>query len=57
VNDARKEYEEALRIYRGLTEKEPETYLPYVAATLINLGGLDRAENQPEKARKTFERP
>jgi hypothetical protein len=28
------EYEEALKIYRDLAQKEPETYLPYVAATL-----------------------
>ena len=49
------EYEEALKIYRELAEKEPETYLPYVAATLNNLGILDRAQNQPEEARKAFE--
>jgi tetratricopeptide (TPR) repeat protein len=55
VNEARKEYEEALKIYRGLAEKEPELELPYVAATLINLGILDRAQNQPEEARKAFE--
>jgi len=55
VSDARKEYEEALRIYRGLAEKEPETYLPYVAATLINVGILDRTQNEPEQVRKAFE--
>ena len=49
------EYEEALNIYRELAEKEPETYLPYVAATLNNLGILDRAQNRPEEARKAFE--
>ena len=49
VSDARKEYEEALRIYRGLAEKEPETYLPYVAATLINVGILDLIQNEPEQ--------
>lgn len=49
------EYEEALKIYRELAEKEPETYLPYVAATLNNLGILDRAQNRPEEARKAFE--
>ena len=36
-------------------EKKPETYLPYVAATLNNLGILDRAENRLEEARKAFE--
>ena len=49
------EYEEALKIYRELAEKEPETNLLYVAATLSNLGILDRAQNRPEEARKAFE--
>jgi tetratricopeptide (TPR) repeat protein len=55
MNEARIEYEEALKIYRELAEKEPETYLPYVAATLNNLGILDRVQNRPEEARKAFE--
>jgi tetratricopeptide (TPR) repeat protein len=55
LNEARKEYEEALNIYHELAEKEPETYLSYVAATLNNLGILDRAQNQLEEARKAFE--
>ena len=55
MNNARTEYEEALKIYRDLAQKEPKTYLPYVAATLNNLGILDRAENRPEDARKAFE--
>jgi DNA-directed RNA polymerase subunit F len=29
--------------------------LPYIAATLNNLGILNRAQNRPEEARKTFE--
>jgi len=29
--------------------------LPYVAATLINLGILDRAQNRPPDALKAFE--
>ena len=53
--EARKEAEEALKIYRELAQKEPETYLPYVAATLNNLGILDRAQNRPAEARKAFE--
>jgi hypothetical protein len=32
-----REDEEALKIYRELVKKEPETYLPYVVATLNNL--------------------
>ena len=49
------EYEEALKIYRELAKKRPDNYLPYVAATLSNLGILDRAQNRPEEARKAFE--
>ena len=46
IKEARKEYEEALKIYRELAQKEPNIYLPYVAATLNNLGILARAQNQ-----------
>ena len=42
-------------MYCELAQKEPETYLAYVAATLNNLGILDRAQNRPEEARKAFE--
>ena len=34
----RKEYEEAVKIYRELAEKNPENYLPEVAQMLNNLG-------------------
>ena len=37
MNEARKEYSEALKVYRELAQKEPETYLPHVAITLNNL--------------------
>ena len=45
----------ALKIYRELAQKEQKTYLPYVAATLNNLGVLDRAQNRLEDARNAFE--
>jgi nephrocystin-3 len=38
---ARKEYEEAVKIYRELAEKNPENYLPEVAQMLNNLGLID----------------
>ena len=38
-----------------LAEKEPETYLPDVAATLNDLGIFDSDQNRIEKARKEFE--
>ena len=36
--NARKEYEETLKTYRELARKDPETYLPYLAVTLNELG-------------------
>ena len=54
MEETRGEYEESLKTYRELAKKEPET-LPYVAATLNNLGILDRAQNRPGEARKAFE--
>ena len=38
MEETRKEHEEALKTYRELAEKEPETYLPEVAQTLNDLG-------------------
>jgi len=55
TEETRREYEEALKTYRELAEKEPETYLPDVAATLNDLGILDSDQNRIEKARKEFE--
>jgi tetratricopeptide (TPR) repeat protein len=59
VGDAQNQTEEtrreALKTYRELAEKEPETYLPDVAATLNDLGILDSDQNRIEKARKEFE--
>ena len=51
----RREYEKALKTYRKLAEKEPETYLPGVAATLNDLAIIDGDQNRVEKARKEFE--
>jgi hypothetical protein len=44
-----------LKTYRELARKDPETYLPYVAATLNDLGILDSDQNRMEEARKEFE--
>ena len=51
----RRDYEEALKTYRELAKKEPEIYLPHVAATLNELGILDSDQNRVEKAREEFE--
>ena len=55
MEDARQEYEETLKTYRELAQKDPETYLPDVAAMLNDLGILDSNQNRIEEARKEFE--
>ena len=54
MEETRKEHEEALKTYRELAEKEPDTYLPEVAQTLNDLGIVDSAQNRTEEARKAF---
>jgi hypothetical protein len=51
----RREYEDSVKTYRELAKKETETYLPYLAATLNDLGILDSDQNRTEKAREEFE--
>src|SRR5215510_14108504 len=55
TEQTRRELEESLKTYRELAKKEPETYLPHVAATLNDLGILDGNQNRKENARKEFE--
>lgn len=50
-----KAYDEALKIYRELAQKNPDTYLPDVATTLTNLGVLDRDQNRMDEARKAYD--
>jgi len=52
--EARKEYEEALKIRRELAEKNREAYLPDVADTLNNLGLLDCAQNRIAEASQKY---
>jgi hypothetical protein len=54
TEETRTELEESLKTYRDLAKKEPETYLPHVAATLNDLGILDSNQNRKENARKEF---
>src|SRR6266478_3220379 len=54
-DDGEKAYEEALKFYRELAQKNPDTYLPSMATTLNNLATLDQTQNRPEAARKGFE--
>ena len=55
MGETRRELEESLTTYRDLAKKQPETYLPHVAATLNDLGILDSNQNRKENARKEFE--
>jgi tetratricopeptide (TPR) repeat protein len=54
-DEARWQYEEALKINRELAEKNPGAYLPEVATTLNNLGNLSRDQNRLDEARRQFE--
>jgi hypothetical protein len=57
MEETRGEYEESLKTYRELAKKEPETYLPYVAATLNNLGILDRAQTDQRRRGRHLKMP
>jgi tetratricopeptide (TPR) repeat protein len=55
MEDARKAFEEALKIRRQLAQQNPETYLRALADTLNNLGILYHDQNRVEDARKAYE--
>ena len=48
-------YQEALQHYRTLAEVNPQTYLPYVAATLNNLAILQKNKNDYGKAEPNYQ--
>ena len=54
-DDARHQYEEALKTYRQLAQDNPALYLPDVAMLLNNLGVLSRTENRNNEARRQYE--
>ena len=55
MEEARKAYEEALKIRRQLAQTNPETHLPEVANTLSDLGALHSDQNRLEQARNVYE--
>ncbi len=55
MDEARQQYEEALKIRRELAQQNPAAYWPDMATTLNNLGNLDRLENRTEEARQHYE--
>jgi tetratricopeptide (TPR) repeat protein len=54
LEEGRKEFAEALEIYRQLADKNPGTYRPEVAKELNNLAILDGQQNHLEQARQEF---
>jgi hypothetical protein len=57
LNEARKDYEEALKIQRELAHKKPATYLPYIAVTLNNLGILIVPRTGQRRRERHLKRP
>src|SRR5260370_41741740 len=57
MEEARQEYEKSLKIYCKLAQKDPASYLLYVAITRNNLGNLDSAQNRMEEAGKESRNP
>ena len=55
LGEARQASEEALKIRRELAARNPQAYLPVVAATLNNLGNLHLAENRLGEAMQAYE--
>jgi serine/threonine protein kinase/tetratricopeptide (TPR) repeat protein len=54
LQEAHKEFTDALAIYRELADKNPELYRQDVAKTLNNLAILDSRQGRPEDARQEF---
>ena len=55
MEEAPKEYAEALKIGRELAQKNPDTYLSDVATMLNNLGMLHSPQHRMEEAPKEYE--
>lgn len=54
-SEAKKEFDEALKISRTLAQESPESNLPDLAWTLNALGLFNRDQHQPEEARQEFD--
>ncbi len=55
MDEARRHFEEALKIYRQLAQQNPNAYLPDMAAVLNDLAHLDRLQNRMDEARQHYE--
>ncbi len=54
-DEARRQYDEALRLYRQMVQQSPDTFLPDMATTLSNLGNVARLQNQLDESRRRYE--
>jgi protein O-mannosyl-transferase len=55
MDEARRQYEEALTIRSELAPRNLATYLPDMASTLNNLGNLNRLEQRLDEARSDYD--
>jgi tetratricopeptide (TPR) repeat protein len=55
LEDARRHYEEAVKIDRQLAQKNPTPYLANLAMTLNSLGRVDQFENRIEESRANYQ--
>ncbi len=55
MDEARHQYDEALKAEWQLAGQNPGLYEPYLAMTLYQMGNLDRTQNRPTDARQHYE--
>jgi tetratricopeptide (TPR) repeat protein len=55
LDDAKQNFEDALKIYRRLAQQLPDRYLPGLAMTLNDLAFAEASQNRAEEARAHFE--
>jgi tetratricopeptide (TPR) repeat protein len=55
MDEARKDYEEAVNIDRQLAQQKPVAYSRNLVMTLNNLGRVDRLQNRTEESRTHYQ--
>lgn len=55
LDEARRQYEEALKIHRQRVQHDPNNYMPQFAMTLNEIGILDAKQNRTDDARRYYE--
>jgi tetratricopeptide (TPR) repeat protein len=56
MDEARKDYEQALQIYGKLTDQKPDAYAADVARALTNLGSLNVLQNRTTEAQQDYDK-